>query len=208
MKFLVRKGANLTSRNGSGRTPLDEAKSSRCGNPSLARVIQFLTERQENSHSALSSDEDEGKEVNKEDSDDGSSDEGATETDNDVARFLGLSYSPGIEQALQAIGVVDANGVVWNSRRGGKELQQASNAPNKRNRKVSSKKGLNFGMEGGMLNTIQILRNHSNLDFFLQINHPRAAQPLQARRLAAARAAARQALLQHQPLQLQLPHPQ
>lgn len=51
VKLLVSNGANLgAKRESTGQTPLDEAKNSRTKNPHLHEVIQYLTERQENSN--------------------------------------------------------------------------------------------------------------------------------------------------------------
>ncbi|TRY61266.1 hypothetical protein TCAL_07455 [Tigriopus californicus] len=54
VKLLVSNGANLAAkRENSGQTPLDEAKNSRTKNPHIHEVIQYLTERQENSNSQI-----------------------------------------------------------------------------------------------------------------------------------------------------------
>ena len=99
MKFLVRAGADTGAKNASGRTPREEAElvAVRCDNEDLRNTVSYLTERDEQASDASRSSPE---------SSAGEEDEEENEND-DVARFLGLSRSPGVQQAFQSLGLRD-----------------------------------------------------------------------------------------------------
>ena len=53
VKYLVKKGADLSSKKDNGRTPLDEAKSLYNVAPKVKEVVDFLTEHQVSKKSSL-----------------------------------------------------------------------------------------------------------------------------------------------------------
>jgi hypothetical protein len=97
VKFLTRSGANLRGKNASGRTPREEAEVTRLRiteNDELDKTIAYLIEHEDDCrpHSSNSSDIS---------SDEGESDDEAE--NNDLAKFLGVSKSPVVQQALQTL---------------------------------------------------------------------------------------------------------
>jgi len=94
VKYLVRAGVNLNAKNGSGRTPREEAEVTRLrvlDNIDLDKTVSYLIEREESSRGNPLS------EVSSESEND--------DENNDIAKFLGLAKSPVVTQALQTLGL-------------------------------------------------------------------------------------------------------
>lgn len=94
VKFLVRKNADLRAKNASNRTPREEAEVTRLRVPDnleLDKTVTYLIGQEEQGRKNL---------VKSDVSSDSDEDE-----NNDIAKFLGLTKSPVVREALQTLGL-------------------------------------------------------------------------------------------------------
>lgn len=97
VKFLVRSGADLAAKNASNRTPREEAEVTRLripDNTDLDKTVTYLIEQEDRKNEASEA----HAMMSNSDSEDG-------DENNDIAKFLGLTKSPVVREALQTLGL-------------------------------------------------------------------------------------------------------
>lgn len=109
VKFLIKSGADIYARNGSGRTPREEAEATleRVDNPDLGIAIKLLSEEESRRMSKSRIDDEPRISLDASD-DDESEAEDPDEPENDVAKFLGVAKSsPDVQKAFKSLGLVN-----------------------------------------------------------------------------------------------------
>ncbi len=191
VKYLVKKGADLSARKDNGRTPLDEAKQLSDLSHKIKEVVDFLSEHQVSQGRGRKGGRGLGRlclknqgvhmrsnsyfyhaffpqENNQTNFSDSESDVSDLEDVDDFARFLGLSNSPSVEQALQALGIQEQQQQQQQQHQQQQQQQQQTNPKRHKVKKfrqrqrqqhqsvvvaatetTSSKARLNFEMESG-----------------------------------------------------------